>query len=372
MLSQDEHAALLHATEQRAIAIARVESLMVRINDTIPAYISYVDRDLRYVYINQTYLNAFGRTAEMIEGHLVADVLGPSFPNVRDHLLAALAGHEEHFETRMGTVHSERILSVAHIPDRDATGDVIGVIIHGADITDRRRAEAALMQSEKLAAVGRLASTIAHEINNPLEAVTNLIYLARAYSTDPLAIEYLETADRELRRVSTIANKTLRFNKQSSNPMPTHAEDLLSSVLTIYEGRLRNSGIEVVSDLRAKVPVVCFEGDVRQILNNLVSNAIDAMPHGGKLLLRSHEAPHPPTGRRGVVITVADTGSGISASHLPTIFDPFFTTKDINGTGLGLWVSKEIVDRHKGTLRVRSRVREDASGTVFRLFLPHS
>lgn len=348
-------------------AEARTRSLLARINDTIPAYISYIDADLRYVYVNQTYLTAFGRTAALIEGFPVSEVLGPSYENVRDHLEAALRGEEQHFETLMGTVGSERTLNVSHIPDYAPDGSVIGIIVYGDDITDRKRTEAALLQSEKLAAVGRLASSIAHEINNPLEAITNLLYLAQHHVTDSITRTYLELADQELRRVSNIANQTLRFHKQASDPRAISAEDLFSTVLTIYEGRVKNSHIHVEIDHRTTRPIVCFEGDVRQVLNNLVGNAIDAMPRGGRLLIRSHDNAQ----RNGTVLTVADTGSGMSQETLAHIFEPFFTTKGIGGTGLGLWVSKEVAARHHGILEVRSSQRPGGSGSVFRLLLPN-
>ncbi|HEX3373913.1 MAG TPA: ATP-binding protein, partial [Edaphobacter sp.] len=229
----------------------------------------------------------------------------------------------------------------------------------------------ALMQTEKLAAVGRLASSIAHEINNPLESVTNLLYLARETAWNPETREYLEIADRELRRVSVIANQTLRFHKQSSRPQWITSEELISSALSVYQGRLVNSSVQVEKRIRAARAVFCFEGEIRQVLSNLIINAIDAMhPHGGRLLMRSREGTDWKTGRKGLIITVADTGSGMSPDTATRIFEPFFTTKEIGGTGLGLWVSHEIVERHGGTLAVRSSPRPGRSGTVFTLFLP--
>ncbi len=226
------------------------------------------------------------------------------------------------------------------------------------------------MQSEKLAAVGRLASSIAHEINNPLESVTNLIYLARHHAITPEAQRFLDTADQELRRISIIANQTLRFHKQASKPQAISCFELFSTVLGIYEGKLRNSNVTVEKRKRAQQPIVCFEGDVRQVLNNLVGNAIDAMPTGGRLLIRSREATDWATDRKGLVLTVADTGCGMDSATVNQIFEPFFTTKGIGGTGLGLWVSQEVVARHNGKLQVRSSQREGSCGTVFTLFLP--
>jgi PAS domain S-box-containing protein len=255
-------------------------------------------------------------------------------------------------------------------PIRDDEGNLTGIVLVFHDIAELKRAETALIQSEKLAAVGRLASSIAHEINNPLESVMNLIYLARQYAVAPEAQQFLDTADQEIRRVSIIANQTLRFHKQPSNPQEISCFDLFSTVIGIYEGKLRNAGIEIERRYRAEHPVICFEGDIRQVLNNLVGNAIDAMPTGGRLLLRSRAATDWRTGRNGLTLTIADTGVGMDAQVRQKIFEPFFTTKGIGGTGLGLWVSQEIVQRHNGALRVRSSQREGNSGTIFALFLP--
>jgi PAS domain S-box-containing protein len=265
----------------------------------------------------------------------------------------------------------ERFLDFVYQPRREADGTISGIIVLGVDVTESKRAELALMQTEKLAAVGRLASSIAHEINNPLESVTNLLYLARETALNPETREYLGIADRELRRVSVIANQTLRFHKQSSKPQLITCDDLVGSAISVYQGRLVNSSVEVERRNRANQPVLCFEGEIRQVLSNLIVNAIDAMhPHGGRLLMRSRQGTDWKTGRKGLILTVADTGSGMSSDTAARIFEPFFTTKEIGGTGLGLWVSHEIVQRHGGTLAVRSSQRPNHSGTVFTLFLP--
>ena len=242
------------------------------------------------------------------------------------------------------------------------------------DITDRKKAEEALRQSEKLAAVGRLASSMAHEINNPLESVTNLLYLARNGKDElpPDIADYLEAAERELRRVSLITNQALRFHKQTTQPQCVSCLDLIGGALLVYQGRFVNSGIEVEKRKRATTAVRCFEGEIRQVLANLIGNAIDAMhPTGGRLLLRSRDATNWKTGKKGLVITIADSGLGMSAAVLKRMFEAFFTTKGIGGTGLGLWLSREIVERHQGELHVRSSQREGRNGTVFALFLPY-
>jgi signal transduction histidine kinase len=231
------------------------------------------------------------------------------------------------------------------------------------------KAAAALMQSEKLAAVGRLASSIAHEINNPLESVTNLLYLTRMGKLTPEAHHYIEQAEMELRRVSAIANQTLRFHKQATRPRPVLPAELLESVLSIFHAKVLNSGVSVEQRIRTNDPVLCFDGEIRQVLSNLLGNAIDAMHPmgGGRLLIRTHRTRLP---EDGMVFVVADSGPGISGSTQSKMFEPFFTTKGKNGTGLGLWISQEIVERHGGTLRVRTTQRAGRAGTTFALFLP--
>jgi PAS domain S-box-containing protein len=266
--------------------------------------------------------------------------------------------------------NDHRHWTATYSPIKDELGTVVAVAVATIEITHQRRSEAALIQSEKLAAVGRMASSIAHEINNPLESVTNLLYIARTYSVIPEVQNFLDLADQELRRVSIIANQTLRFHKQATLPREISCFDLFSTVLSLYEGRLKNSSIQVEKRKRAMRPIACFEGDIRQVLNNLVSNAIDAMPIGGRLVLRSREATDWRTGRRGVVLTVADTGSGMSPETRAHVFEAFYTTKGMNGTGLGLWIGSGIVDRHEGRLLLRTSQQPPHNGTVFSLFLP--
>jgi len=239
-------------------------------------------------------------------------------------------------------------------------------------VTQQKRAEKALIESEKLAVVGRLAASIAHEINNPLEAVTNLLYLAQSAESLDEIKEHIQVADRELRRAAAISNQTLRFYRQSTSPRDITCDELIDGVLSLFQRRIAKASIRVEERRHAGKPLRCFDGEIRQVLSNLLSNAIDAMqPDGGRLLLRSRKTTEWKTGRKGVALTVADTGKGIPSSIKSKIFEPFFTTKDIGGTGLGLWVSKEIVNRHQGTLRVRSLQKTDSHGTVFTMFLPY-
>jgi PAS domain S-box-containing protein len=239
------------------------------------------------------------------------------------------------------------------------------------DVTDRKRTEAALLRTEKLAAVGRLAASIAHEINNPLESVTNLLYLAKLSAAEPNTLEYLHMAEQELSRASAITTQTLRFHRQSSRPTQVTCDDLIVNVLGILRSRLLNAHVTVEVRKRATRPVLCFDGEIRQVIYNLLVNAVDAMQQrGGRLLLRSRDGHDYTTGRPGLVLTIADTGTGMSSETLGKLFEPFYSTKGVAGTGLGLWISKEIIGRHHGQLCVRSSQHPGHTGTVFTIFLP--
>ena len=238
------------------------------------------------------------------------------------------------------------------------------------DVSERHKNQAALMQSEKLAAVGRLASSIAHEINNPLESIGNLLYLSRESDDMPTIQSYLETAEQELRRVSVIANQTLQFHKQSSHLSQVDCAKLLDGCLTLFHGKVLNSGISVEQRHRALSSAYCAEGEIRQVASNLIGNAIDAQRTGGRILVRTRDATHWPTGRKGVTITIADTGSGIPPEVLSRIFEPFFSTKGEGGAGLGLWISSQLIERNGGSVQVRSSQRSQKTGTTFALFLP--
>ena len=240
------------------------------------------------------------------------------------------------------------------------------------DVTARVEFEAALRESEKLAAVGRLAASIAHEINNPLEAVTNLLYLARHAEDAPERQGYLDQADKELRRASLITSQSLRFYKQSSKAQAIRPTEMLDAVLDLYQGKLDNAHVVVQRRERMTESIVCFESEIRQVLTNLIRNGIDALTgERRRMLVRSREATEWNTGSKGAMITIADTGSGISPETMKHLYTAFFTTKGISGTGLGLWVSSEIIKRHHGSLRVRSSQKAGQSWTVFQLYLPY-
>ena len=238
----------------------------------------------------------------------------------------------------------------------------------------QRLSEDRLVQAEKLAAVGRLAASISHEINNPLEAVTNLLYLVRNdESISPESDGYLKQAEEELGRVTQIVAQTLRFQRGGALQTECVPERLIDSVVALYQGQLHHSGIRIARQHRKSASFRCAEGDLRQILNNLLGNAIDAMKQtGGSIVIRTSPVQHPKTGVPGLRISVSDSGHGMTRSTAAQIFEPFYTTKGASGSGLGLWISNSIAKRHGGQLKVRSRTGDSRHrGTTFSLFLPN-
>jgi signal transduction histidine kinase len=242
-----------------------------------------------------------------------------------------------------------------------------GIILYLRETTAAQRTEQALRGSEQLAAAGRLAASIAHEINNPLEAVTNLLFLAKMDETlGGSTRSLLDVADRELQRLSHIAARSLKFYRQRTAPTSTSLEELIESVLFFNEPDLKVRRIALHRRHRTAPTVLCLPGEIQQVMTNLISNAMDALPDHGRLIVAVRPA-NDSHGRVGVSVTVADSGEGMSPATREKLFHPFITTKGDQGTGLGLWVSKGILDKHRSTIRVRSKL---GTGTVFRLFLP--
>jgi len=231
------------------------------------------------------------------------------------------------------------------------------------DITSRKRTEEALRKSEKLAAAGRLAATIAHEINNPLEAVTNLLYLARAEGSLDSARMLIDMADRELQRVGHITRQTLGFYRETTAPVMFDLADVLKNVVDVFRGKLETRGVSAVIEKKGPVTLYGTPGELRQVFANLLSNAIDASPMQSEVRIRIKET------KGWAQVTIADRGVGIPQTARAQVFEPFFTTKKDVGTGLGLWVSQQIVRNQGGSIRFRSREGEQGSGTVFVVYL---
>ncbi len=364
-----EAEALLRRSEERFRMLVEQASVGIAIGD--------LSGGLNFM--NPTLLRLLGYTsADLSSGEIRWDKLTP--PVYADADAAAVAqlradgvadAYQKAYYSRDGA-QIPLLVSAVRIPS-PTSFDQQEIAVFVTDLRSQKQAEAALVQSEKLAAVGRLAASISHEINNPLEAVTNLLYLALAEDLTAASRSYLDMASQELARVSQIAGQTLRFHRQSTKPRSVTPKELLDPVLALYQGRMVNALVTAQVEHRGEPQFVCYEGDIRQVLNNLVGNAIDAMRGNGRLRVRSRAASNRSTGFSGVRITIADTGHGMSPETLRHIFEPFYTTKGIHGTGLGLWISHGIVAKHHGSFTVRSRTATGSrpkSGTVFSLFLP--
>ena len=254
-------------------------------------------------------------------------------------------------------------------PVRDDKGNVARWFGTNTDITEQRRAEEALRQTEKLAATGRLAASIAHEINNPLEAVINLVYLARKQPEN--ARKYLELADQELERIAQITRNTLGFYRDSSSTKEVDISEVLGEVIALYWRKIQFKKISVRPDYGNGIKIVGFPGEIRQIFANLVANAIEALSAEGSLVIRASRVTlRDGSNRAGVRVTFLDNGTGIAPENRKKIFEPFYTTKKDVGTGLGLWLTLQLVEKHHGSLRVRTSVEPGRSCTVFSVFLP--
>jgi PAS domain S-box-containing protein len=254
----------------------------------------------------------------------------------------------------------------------DERGSATGLVGVCSDVTHRHLEEEALRRSEKLATAGRLAATIAHEINNPLEAVTNLIYLMRQDTgIKPDTRDLLRLADEQLARVNHIAKQTLGFYQDRNVPEAVDMVQTLEGLLSILQSRINAKQLRIERDYENACLLKGFRGELRQVLSNLLTNAIDASSSGGKLIVRVKPERNGSQVDR-VHIEVEDFGSGIHPSDQGRIFEPFFTTKSDFGTGLGLWVTKELVEKHGGTIAFRSNCQNGNSGTCFSVMLPAS
>jgi signal transduction histidine kinase len=238
-------------------------------------------------------------------------------------------------------------------------------------MAQRHAAEETYRKAEKLAVAARIAASFSHEINNPLASVTNLLYLIGVSASLDETKKYADIAARELARVSEIVTQNLKFHRESNQPVAVEITQVVNAALNLYQVRLSNAGVSIERDFRECSPILGVVGELRQLISSLIANALDATGRGGKLKIRiAGTREHNNGSRPGVRVTIADTGSGIRPEIRDMLFEPFVTTKGNTGTGLGLWVSSEIVRRHGGTIQVKSRAHSPFTGTVFSIFLP--
>jgi len=323
---------------------------------------------------NRSAEKLFGYKAEEIIGKHITLIIPPELHHDEDMILSKIRRGEKihHFETIRLHKNGERVeVSLTISPIKDDDGHVIGAAKIVRNITETNKIERALRVTEKLAAAGRMAATVAHEINNPLEAVTNLVYLAkRDLSSNDRVAGYLELASRELDRVAHITRQTLGFYRDTSSPVRFNVAEMLDDLLLLYEKRFESRGIKLQKQYGNDLEITALAGEIRQAFSNVITNAIDAMPEGGTLALRATKSlDWSNSQHHGVRITFLDTGTGIEVKHRKNIFQPFFTTKIDVGTGLGLWITRGILEKHRGSIRMKSRTGH-GHGTAFSIFLP--
>jgi PAS domain S-box-containing protein len=344
-----------------------------------PVGLAFFDRRCRFVRVNQVFADLTGVPLSRHLGRTLPELLPqPVAQHLEDTLLKVFAQEEPvrnlELSGQGGKLKRAWTWLASAYPVRTDSQQVRWAGIVVMDATDRKRSEDALRKTEKLAATGRLAASIAHEINNPLEAITNLLFLLRNFcELENPALNYVEMAETEARRISEITQQTLRFYRQSTLPARANMSELLDSILTLHHGRLHSMGVEVERRYDPSMDLFCFAGELRQVFANLVGNSIDAASDGTRLLVRARRSRNwARPEQAGIRFALADTGAGMPPDVRERVFEAFFTTKEVTGTGLGLWVSHEIILKHHGMVRVRSRVAQPGkgSGTVFQLFIP--
>jgi len=383
---ENEIGDLIEAFNRMVASIAEQRS---GLNDTLslldsmlanaPIGLAFFDRGCRFTRVNQVFADLTGVPLSRHLGRTLPELLPqPAAQHLENAVLRVFAEQDpmSSFEVsgQGGKFGRSWTWLVSAYPVRTTPNQIrwAGIIV--LDASDRKRSEEALRKAEKLAVTGRLAASIAHEINNPLEAITNLLFLLRNFCQlqDP-AMNYVTMAEYEVRRIAEITQQTLRFYRQTTLPARTRMSDLLDSVLSLYQGRFNSLNLQVERDYDPELDLFCFAGEIRQVFANLVGNSIDASVAGGRLLVRARRSRNwkDPL-QTGVRFTVADTGAGMEQEVARFAFEAFFTTKEVTGTGLGLWISLEIVNKHHGLMHLRSRSAASGktSGTVFQFFIP--
>src|SRR5580704_4272235 len=321
---------------------------------------------------NAAATRVFGYSAEEMIGSSILKLIPEDLHSDEKIIMENIrAGRRvEHFETVRRTKSGQLLdVSLTVSPIRDAHGRIIGASKILRDVSTRKRLEQALLQAEKIAATGRMAATIAHEINNPLEAVMNLMYLLRPMIADPAGISYFQLVETELGRVSHIAKQTLGYYREHAAASSASIGEVILHAITIYEPRCTANGIEIRKSINSSRKIIVRRGEMMQVVSNLIMNSIYAMQAGGVLAISVEDAIEP---RDGIILTIQDDGVGIAEADLPRVFEAFFTTHSTVGTGIGLFVAKQFVEGHGGQIEIESTQNEEDHGTTVRVYLPIS
>jgi PAS domain S-box-containing protein len=336
------------------LAVTDLDGNLVHVNDSLARIVDCTPAELSDCNLfNLTHPEDQSRHRRMLDRLLAAEI--PGFVI------------EKRYLRRNGSVVWVR--NSVSLADEEEPSHLVSIC---EDISKRKQAEQVLEQQEQMAAIGRLTSSIVHEINNPLEAVLNLIYLAQHSEGLDEAKPYLKDAEQELVRACDITTQGLQFHRQHSAPTSCNMVHILQSVLTLFKGRFKTAGVRVDLKVDEAPELMCFAGEMRQVFVNLVGNAVESMQHGGQLTIRVRPGTDWPSGRHGVRITIADTGSGMTLETRRRMYEPFYTTKGSAGSGLGLWVTAKIVRKHQGSMHVRSKRDAPSMGTTFSLIFPYA
>ncbi len=369
-------AALDITEEKQAEAVVHESEKRFRdLAESLPQFVWVTDARGVKTYCNQRYLDYTGvPTCDLMNmewqacvhpddraaaAEAWASAVRTQTPYLQEYRLRRHDGEFRHFLARA-------------IPVRNDAGDIDRWLGSSTDVHDRKMSEEAIRRSEKLSVAGRLASSISHEINNPLAGVVNLLYLMESNaSLDEGTRQLVNTAQQQLQRVTEVTKQSLLFHRELTQPSTLQMATTLDSLLSLNRPAIDRKSIKVVRKYRPAQDLLCMAGEVRQALAHILSNALEALPDKGNLAIRVRPGrAWSSAGQNGLLVTIADSGRGIAPHQLPFIFDAFYTTKGIYGTGLGLWIARDIVTRHRGFLRVRSSTRPGASGSVFQIFLP--
>ena len=295
-------------------------------------------------------------------------------PVAKVRRLDKIVGMANHHTILLRKDGTELDISDSAAPIRDKAGNTTGIVLVFRDITMERKTQEALISNEKLAVAGRLAATIAHEIHNPLDSVSNLLYLMRDGASPEESVRFMDMAQQELTRVTQISRAMLGLYRESKAPVVVDLKEMLEEILLLMERRLSDLGVKVTTNMPEPIEVAAFPAELRQVFTNLITNAAEAACQGGliKISIEPQSAGVGVNGQKlqpGAIVTIADNGVGIPDDVQPHLFQPFFTTKGEQGTGLGLWVSRGIINKHGGTISVVSNMSETAHGTELSVFL---